>query len=517
MSILNRVILKETILALGLLCSLLAHAQVSELNCDRASDDLVKVKTRLSDDERRQYMDSLYADIIRIIEYDKSPPPGSPSNFIRRCFQAKRDAFNANLENASGALRESFEAYYKRGMILENMGKLKDALNFYEAAMKMREDDPDVRLKYFRVWREVNRMKFHVTKASGLSSVNFEDFLREFNRILEPILRMDKATNAHKIQALKHRVSVHSESIQPKLIMQDYEAILQLDPADKDALEAVVAYYCDVERFNPVICKKYLESYVSKYPENRLAALQLIKLQYDEGDTSGALLVSKRFLDYLPNDPDFMAWRAKVLWKVGRHEESQLLSNAVLMAHPDHPVALSTRVRTLLMEAEGYEKRGLLSNALKSLEDALAIVKKAGIENTTEALDINERMAFIIYDFLRSQNFKETKATRADAKRIVELLSPSFRNARLRRNTSGLVETFFHAIELSNMNGFVAACKFLRQYNIALSSSPRAMRACSRHEVVNAPIPPPVFQEKPAPERKDQKAAPQNSSRKAIQ
>lgn len=516
MSILNHFILRGTTITIGLLLSFAARAQVPELNCDRANDDLAKVKTRLSDDERRQYMDALYADIIRIIEYDKAPPPGSPTNFVRRCFQAKRDAFNSNLENASGGLRESFDAHYKRGMIHENMGKLKEALNYYEAAMKMREDDPDVRLKYFRIWREVNRGKHNVTKASGLSSVNLEDFLREFNRILEPILRMDKATNNHKIQALKHRVSVYSESIQPKLIMQDYEAILQLDPADKDALDVVVAYYCDVERFNPVICKKYLESYVSKYPENRASALQLIKLQYDEGDTSGALLVSKRFLDYFPNEPDFMAWRAKVLWKVGRHEESQVLSNAVLMAHPNHPVALSTRARTLLVEAEAFEKRGLLSNALKSLEDALAIVKKAGIENTSDALDINERMAFIIYDFLRSQNFKETKATRADAKRIVELLSPSFRNPNLRRNPSGLVETFFHAIELSNMKSYVAACKFLQQHNIALSSSARAMRACSRNEVVNAPMPPPGYKE-PAPAKKAPQAPPAPTNNKAIQ
>lgn len=478
-----------TLLALALF-SPFAHARMQGLNCEKVDEEFAKVKTRITDDARVQIMNNMYADVIRLIDVLKKPPAGVPINFLRRCYTLKRDTFFINLGNGSGALRESFDAHYKSAIISEMLGEMASALKSYDKAMKLREDDPDVRLKYFQVWRDVARTQYNNTKSQGYGVVNYEDYMREFNRIVEPILRMDKANRDHKVAALRHRVNHYLDMSEHNRVIQDYERILALDPADKDALDYAILFHCEGERFNPMQCKKYLESYVPKFPENKATAVHLIGLQLDEGDTSGALLLSKKFLEYYPNDPDFMAWRAKVLWKVGRLEESQTLVGAVLAVNPSHPVALSTRAMTLLKDAEAFEKRGLLSNALKSLEDALAIVKKAGIENTSDALQINEKMAFIIYDFLGTQNYKATEASRADAKRIVELLTPSFKNSGIRRGVGSLVDTYFHALELAGVKTVNAGCQLMLKNNVAISSSARALRACS--SLATAPDPAPT-------------------------
>lgn len=449
------------------------------LRCENSDQELSRVATRLSDEERRELLDKLYVDLARIVEVLKAPPPEIPKNYLTRCFENKKNAFELNIKNGSGLLQNSFDVHYKKASLLELFGNLPEALKNYELAMKMRDDDPDIRLKYFRIWREVEANKIKNSQKSLIEQVHVSDYMRAFNQIVEPILRMDKSTVQHKITALRHRVSLNRDLAQHHLVAQDSELILRLDAADKDALEYLVLYHCDAERLNPVLCKKYLESYVPKFPENRATALQLLKLQYEGDDNSGVLLLSKKFLDLYPNDTDFMAWRGRALWKVGRIEESQALITAVLTINPNHPIALTTKAYTLFREAQDFEKRGLLSNALKNLEEALAIVRKAGIQNTEPALDINEKMAFIIYDFLRTQSFADSPAARADAKRIVELLTPSFQNPNLRRHVATLVDTYFHSLEISGVKNSSSSCQMMRTHKISINASSRALLACT--------------------------------------
>lgn len=466
-------------MALGL-CAPLAWSQsdLSQTNCDKADAELAQVSARIDDNERRTFFDQLYADLIQIDDLRKSPTGGVSASYLKRCADIKTRAFFLNIENASGAFRSGFDVALKLAKYYQHFDNPKSALESYERALKMREDAHNVRMEYFYLWKEQNQKRIMSNPAHALSSSDFKTFFEKFNELLGPIFRDANAPRDLRIQAYMERASLYAESKQWAYVLKDFEAVLALDPSNLQAREQLVLYNCS--RNIVIECRKHLEKYLTYNPSNLAATVQLLGLQYEQEDYDEVLKTSFRALKQFPDNADILAIRGLILTQYGRSDEARGLIDAVLKKQPKNPWALRAKARDLYAKAQDFQKRGLLSNALKNLEDASDTMKTAGLSNERDGLDINEKMAMMIYDFLRGKNFPATAATRADAKRIAELLAPIFSNAAKKKNTVHLVEPYFHALELAGSANFAPICETLRMNNVSLASSTRAAKACAK-------------------------------------
>ncbi|MEO5666966.1 MAG: tetratricopeptide repeat protein [Bdellovibrionota bacterium] len=471
--------LKAVLGLASLSLSLSANAQngVPQTHCETADEELVQVSKRLDDTERRSYFEQIYSDLFQIDAVRKNPPDGVSASYLARCLSIKRRALMTNLDNASGSFRTSFDVTVKLAKLHRNFGNAKQALEMYERALKMREDAYNVRMEYFYLWKEQNQQRIHSGSAKSLTSSDFKTFFEKFNELLSPILRDTQAPQDIRVQAYMERASLYAEASQWAYVIKDLEAVLALEPSNIQAREQLVLYNCS--RKIATECRKHLEQYILQNPSNLASTIQLLALQYEQEDYNSVLTTSSRALKHFPDNVDILAIRGLILSQFGRGEEARAIIDAVLKKSPTNAWALRARARDLYAKAQEFQKRGLLSNALKSLEDALATMKTAGLSNERDGLDINEKMALIIYDFLRSKNFPKSEATHADARRVAELLTPIFTNASKKRNAVSLVEPYFHALELAGITNFSKPCDMLHKSNVPLTQSTRAVKACS--------------------------------------
>jgi tetratricopeptide (TPR) repeat protein len=453
-----------------------AQESINSTNCDTADQDLKRVAQRLDDNERRSYFDKIYSDLFQIDAVRKNPATGISVSYLNRCLDLKRRAFFLNIENASGSFRTSFDVSIRLAKLHQHFGNPKQALEMYERALKMRENAHNVRMEYFYLWKEQSQSKIARTAPNALASSDFKTFLEKFDELLNPILRDPQAPSDLKVQAYMERASLYAEASQWAHVIRDFDAVLAIDPSHLEARQQLVLYNCSRKIMTE--CRKHLERYLNHNPTNLQSTIQLLAILYEEEDYSAVLNTSFRALKNFPDNRDILAIRGLILTQFGRADEARRLVAAVLKADPKNPWALRAQARDLYSKANTYQERGLLSNALKNLEDASETMKKAGLSTERDGLDINEKMGLMIYDFLRSRQFPKTAATRTDAHRVAELLTPIFNNSTKKRNTANLVETYFHALELSGTNSYTQACQIMRQNNVPLNQSTRAVRHC---------------------------------------
>ncbi len=462
-----------------------AQDTLEATNCERADSDLKRVSQRLDDSERQTLFDQIYSDLFQIDALRKNPTGGVSSSYLARCLDLKRRALFLNIENASGAFRTSFDVTIKLAKLHRHFGSPKQSLEMYERALKMREDAHNVRMEYFYLWKEQSQNRITRNSAKALSSSDFKTFLEKFNEILNPIFRDTQAPQDLRVQAYMERASLYAEASQWAHVLKDFEAVLALDPSHAEARQQLILYNCSRRILTE--CRKHLEKYLAYNPTNLQSTIQLLSLQYEDEDYDAILKTSFRALKQFPQNQDVMAIRGLVLAQYGRETEARQLIDAVLQSSPKNTWALRARARDLYSRANEHQKRGLLSNALKSLEEASETMKLAGLSNERDGLDIKERMGLMIYDFLRSKNFPNTDAARADAKRVVELLTPIFSNASKKRNTANLVEVYFHSLEMTGAKDFASSCRMMRQHNVAMTQSNRAVRFCPAAMATGSP------------------------------
>ena len=454
-----------------------AQTDVVQTNCEKADEELLQVSKRLADPERKAYFEQIYSDLFQIDAVKKNPPGGVSASYLNRCSEIKRRALFANLENSSGSFRSSFDIITKLAKFHQHFNNPKQALEMYEHALKMREDAHNVRMEYFYLWKEQNQKQIARNSEKSLSSSDFKTFFEKFNEILNPILRDNQAPEDLRIQAHMERASLYAEASQWAYVIKDFEAVLALDASNLQAREQLVLYNCS--RKIIFECRKHLEKYLVYNPTNLASTIQLLALEYDQEDYDAVLGTSFRALKQFPDNLDILAIRGLILAQYGRGDEARQLIDSVLKKDPKNAWALRARARDLYAKSQDYQKRGLLSNALKNLEEAATTMKVAGLSNERDGLDITEKMALMIYDFLRAKNFSLSPATKTDAKRVAELLSSIFSNASKKKNAAQLVETYIHALELAGLKNFSKPCLQLRQNNIALTQSNRAVKACA--------------------------------------
>lgn len=458
--------------------NLKAQASASQTNCDKADEELAQVSKRLADPERRTYFDQIYSDLFQIDAVRRNPRSGESTSYLTRCMDIKRRALFLNLENASGGFRTGFDVTIKLAKYYAHFNNPKQALEMYERALKMRQDAYNVRMEYFYLWKEQNQKRISGSAPKSMSSSDFKTFFEKFNELLGPIFRDPQAPQDMRVQAFMERASLYAEAKQWAYVIKDFEAVLALEPSNLQAREQLVLYNCG--RNIIIECRKNLEKYVTYNPTNMQSTIRLLAHQYDNEDYEDVLKWSFRAQKQFPDNADILAIRGLVLAHYGRTDEARLIIDSVLKSNPKNPWALRAKARDLYSKAQEYQKRGLLSNALKNLEEALSTMKDAGLSSERDALDINEKMAMIIYDFLRSKEFPQNEATRTDSKRITELLTPIFGNATKKRNAANLVEPFFHCLEVAGLKNYSKPCEMLRKNNVSMLQSTRAAKACTQ-------------------------------------
>lgn len=455
----------------------LSQSGLQKTHCDSADAELAQVSRRLADPERRTFMEQIYSDLFEIDALRKNPASGVSASYLTRCLEIKRRALFVNLDNASGGFRTSFDVTTKLAKLHRHFGNSKQALEMYERALKQREDAHNVRMEYFYLWKEQNQKRITQGASKALTSSDFKSFFEKFNEILSPIFRDSQAPQDIRVQAYMERAALYAEASQWAHVIKDFEAVLALEPSNVHAREQLVLYNCS--RKIAIECRKHLEKYLAFNPTNLPSTIQLLGLQYADEDYDAVLTTSFRALKQFPENPDILAIRGLILAQYGRNDEARALIDTVLKTHPKNPWALRARARDLYAKAQDYQKRGLLSNALKSLEEASATMKTAGLSHERDGLEITEKMALMIYDFLRSKNFPKSEMTRADSKHVTELLTTIFVNADKKRNAINLVEPYFHSLELAGITNYSQACQLLRKHNVPLGQSLRAVRACT--------------------------------------
>ncbi|GAB4537170.1 MAG: hypothetical protein Kow0063_23550 [Anaerolineae bacterium] len=215
------------------------------------------------------------------------------------CNQAISELSNVIEENG----RQQASAYYGRGRLYEELGLFTEALDDYDYAITLEEDNQDLFFARVRVHRQ---------------SGNYVDALRDLSTILE----MD---SAHAPRAYMIRAEVYEELGENDQALEDYVAAIIAGSFSMDAVEKVVEL-CDLVGSCQATLKHF-EEVVEENPEQRTAYAAIGFLQSYLGDYQSALSAFDAAIDQYSTKEIYVA-RAKAYIETGQY--SQATKNYVL-------------------------------------------------------------------------------------------------------------------------------------------------------------------------------------------
>lgn len=457
----------------------LASLNEDRANCDTVGKQTADVKGHLNDDERQIFFDALITEIsfLRLALTERKTR--APRNFLINCLNKKRAAFNINLANATASLRERAENLERLAKFKQELGQNPEALNYYKRAMEKRPNSWDLKLQYFDLFFEISAKKIVDLPSEKLKNQERVKLEKEMNRIMDPLLRSDSATQNHRRVALLAKTAFYQNQSNLDKAIPYLEQLNKLDPTNTSVIEQMLTYYLQRGRMQRAL--SLFDQLFRLQPNNQVMGIQYAYQLIDLENYTRASVITKTLVDYHPRDADVLAMRGLSLIKAGRREEGQSFIKSAL-GKQEAATSWINIVRAHLAHEKGigFQERKLPSNALREFNKASEFLADAQDSQQAFGLlqSINTQRALIIYTFLKDNGFPETEAAKTDASKVVEILTPLILRDPKSQQSSFFVNMFFHSLQMSSIANKRSYCNKVAQAGVVLAISSEASKLC---------------------------------------
>ncbi len=335
-----------------------------------------------------------------------------PKSFIERCLKEKEKTFLAHTTKAdsSAAHTNRFEVLCAK--FQEERNDSRAALLHYAAATRFDPKDWESQQRGFRLFKRLELDPLIQKIQNGESPREREELFRKARTQSTLLLQNPQTPKTAKVEIHAFWAQVLSVEGKEAEAMEEWKKLLLLDPKHLGALRKLAQFEFSRNRFSEA--RSYLEVLVAQKIREQDIYLKLLDIQLNSGAFQEALLSSREALTLFPQSLELKASLAAALFGVERVDEARQLNNEVLAKNPKIPRARSTASQWFEKEGDRWSHEKLFGKALAEYSESLKWDKK----NPSLRL----KMATLIYNFRRADNFPQDEASRKDMDQVLDLL-----------------------------------------------------------------------------------------------
>lgn len=467
-----------TIIAILFGHPVMADQYETKANCIQADAQLRKVRAFVSKQERKKFFTQFLSEIANVKLALLQKTTNSPRNYLMKCLQKKRIAFEANLENSSVAFQKNSETLKQLAKFYQEDGNAKLALFYYKEALEKEPRNNDLKIAHFDLMFVTQVRKIKAQPPGPLKEQLKADMEKNFKIILNPLLEDPKVSKKHKIAALTAKAGFYRYGGRMERAVEFYEKLNKLDPTNSLALETLIQYYSSRDRDDRLT--PLFKQYFRLRPDNLKASMEYAYFEIRSGRFNQAAFISNQALKHHPRNADVLAMRGLALSLAGRKDEgASYIKNAMKI----DPKASWLAIASAHIEYEkgrSFQKRSLPSNALKHFQNASKNLEtqKDRKDATKLRNEINTQQAIIIFEFLKDNKFPKTSAARKDASKIVEILTPLIVSDEKAKQSRLLIGMYFKSLSHSALANKQGYCDKLTKAGVLIPQSAEASRIC---------------------------------------
>jgi tetratricopeptide (TPR) repeat protein len=322
---------------------------------------------------------------------------------------SKRSAAGANATEGAKSQFIFQTAKGKFGLAKQDYGEAHD---YFKAASEVRHSDFKALMQYFFVWR---LWRAQTLNQRGVNLIEVDSYKKEAADILKKIISHPNATQSAQIEA---HMALYNDLIrldQEAPAMEELKAVVAIDPRNKEALDRLSAF--EIKRGRPMAARAFLEDLKKSTSLSREYVAKLVEIQLLQDSLPEALVTTEEGLKKFPNDFELLALKASALAMNGRLEEARNLNDKLLKKDPKNQRVFDSQSRVLEKEGDLSRSQGFPGKALAEY--------KSGLDLSPARLSLRIKMASLIFDYRRDQDFKPKAVTQKDMNEVVRLLLPT--------------------------------------------------------------------------------------------
>jgi tetratricopeptide (TPR) repeat protein len=454
-------------LGIGIL-STSGFAQTNFANCDSIGAEESQIKSPMPDSERLEVMRQLANDLQSLKDSLIKGHAQLPKSFLGTCYAKKRDVLNTHIEVAPGSVKSSAEFSKIMGQYSMLVGRPDRALSAFLEAIKRDPKDLNARYVAYNLWIGQEVEKILAQKDESHKKTLYENFIRDSDKIIEPVLRSPSAPIDSKIAIYMLRSEALLEGFKDlKAAAKDWREILKLNPKDT----VVAKKYSDYALFK----KDYAEAIpalgmlIEQNPKDLEAHLKLVRSLDAIKDYKSGLTFSKKASERFPKNAEIRSFYARCLSEQGLWQEAKIESAKAGRAEPNNANAKKAKSMVLEQQGDDYVKKQLVGPALQSFNEAYRLDAKRQ--------SLREKMAALIFDERNKDPQDQSAAAVKDYAQVTKLLAPLIKDTQLGKEHCQIL--IFSALRASNAKLGARACDYHLQELGSLTNSDLVI-SCAR-------------------------------------
>ncbi len=389
--------------------------------CNEATKQLAQAGDALNRSTRERLLYDLYIDLMPLFQEKAKSQSGLPKSLRISCTQTKWNAYLTALANGDETFQSNFKIRWQTAELEEAAGLEKEAMKRYAMAAEKEVNNSEVQLKYFKIWDAHERKRINL----GQQQINNDEirrFVLDSEVKLKRIVGIRDSGREVKIEATSALCDLYRElgvvfSNTDKLI-NCYESLLSFEPNNERALRTLADYYL----------KKGLKTQATSY----LARLQNLGAasESDQAVTAKTFIEQKNFVALLnfsetilekkSTDKDALEYKALALQELGKKLELAEVIRQIRKVNPRSEFLQEVDALKIENSGDDFNSRGLPGNALASYQSATKLLGS----NSHNLYRIQRKIALIIFENHKADNFSRKEAALVDMKEVVKLLSP---------------------------------------------------------------------------------------------
>jgi hypothetical protein len=389
--------------------------------CNEASKQASEAGESLNRSTRERLLYDLYIDLLPLFQEHRKPNSKIPKSLRTLCIQTKWNAYLTALENGDDSFKSSFKIRWQTAELEEAFGLEKEALKRYALAASQDPNNSEVQMKYFKIWDSHERKRLNLNKQV-INNDEIRRFVLDSENHLKRINSIRDSSRETKIEATIALCDLYRElsSIfkSSDKLLGCYENLLLLEPNNEHALRTLADYY--LAKGLPNQAAGYLSKLQNLGAATSSDRAVAAKTFIDQRNFIGLLKISEGILEKNSSDKVGLEYKAIALQELGRKIELSAVIQQLRKVNPRSDFLREVDALKVENAGDDFNVRGLPGNALASYQSATKLLGP-GSHNLYR---IQRKIALIIYENHKADNFSRKDAVAVDMKEVVKLLSP---------------------------------------------------------------------------------------------
>lgn len=295
--------------------------------CASVEQDITLARGQLSSVRRNKEFGIVLDRILRVNAALKSKSRADklPDAFLRNCVQKSIEAFSVHRQFMPPSIRQSAAYLASIGSFYREFGKLKDANENYQLALKLAPQDGELRWEAFRTWLDYSLSLPATPTTRADTARRTDDFIGQARELMQPILNDTARTAAARVRqrnALRFFAKFLEAVNEPALAFEEWKQLQKLAPDDDQANAKVITYY--LARSDFASAKELLARLTSGEKPEPFYVESLAKIHRAQGQPAEAAAFLSRFVKSPAlSSPKLEALYAMSLADAGRAPEAE--------------------------------------------------------------------------------------------------------------------------------------------------------------------------------------------------